>query len=130
MSVSEWSKPIERGGVASSVGEYSLSAVGPGPRAQRNWEMARRAGLKTVAKVQVNATWEMAIVPSIPVLDLVARHATNLSQQNVNGVMLSWSLGGYPSENLKLFQSIKPGDAAEYVVSEFARSEYGAKVGE
>ena len=130
MSVSEWSKPIERGGVASSVGEYSLSAVGPGPRAQRNWAAARRAGLKTVAKVQVNATWEMSIVPSVPVLDLVARHAVNLSQQDVNGVMLSWSLGGYPSENLKLFQSIKRGDVAEDVVSEFARSEYGERAGE
>ncbi|KPL10587.1 hypothetical protein AMJ85_05510, partial [candidate division BRC1 bacterium SM23_51] len=30
MSVSEWSKPITRGGVKSVVGEYSISAVGPG----------------------------------------------------------------------------------------------------
>lgn len=130
MSVSEWSKPIERGGVPSSVGEYSLSAVGPGPRALRNWETARRAGLKTVAKVQVNATWEMAVVPSVPVLDLVARHAENLSKQSVNGVMLSWSLGGYPSENLKLFQSIKRGDVAEDVLIKLAREEYGPKAGE
>jgi hypothetical protein len=64
------------------------------------------------------------------VLDLVARHATNLLEQDVDGVMLSWSLGGYPSENLKLFQSIKQGDVAEDVVSEFARNEYGDKVGE
>lgn len=130
MSVSEWSKPIERGGVASSVGEYSLSAVGPGPRALRNWELARRAGLKTVAKVQVNATWEMAVVPSVPVLDLVARHAENLSKQSVNGVMLSWSLGGYPSENLKLFQSIGRGDVADDAVMELAQKEYGPKAGE
>ena len=129
MSVSEWSKPIERGGVKSSVGEYSLSAVGPGPRALRNWEYARRAGLKTVAKVQVNATWGMAIVPSVPVLDLVARHATNLSQQSVNGVMLSWSLGGYPSENLKLFQSIGQGNTSKDAVLELARAEYGDKAG-
>lgn len=127
MVVSEWGMPIERGGVKSHIGEYSLSAVGPGPRALRNWEFARKAGLKTVAKVQVNATWEMAAVPSVPVLDLVAQHAENLSGQDVNGVMLSWSLGGYPSENLKLFQSFRRGDTADDAVVRLAHSEYGDK---
>ena len=128
MSVSEWSKPIERGGVTSKVGEYSISTVGPGPRALRNWEFARRAGLKTVAKVQVNSTWEMSVVPAIPALDLVAQHAENLSQQSVNGVMLSWSLGGYPSENLKLFQSFKRGEKADDVLRDMAVAEYGQSV--
>ena len=94
MSVSEWALPIERGGVASAVGEYSLSAVGPGPRAMAHWRYAKEAGLKTVAKVQVNASWEMAVVPALPVLDLVARHAGNLAAASTDGVMLSWSLGG------------------------------------
>lgn len=125
MSVSEWSKPIVRGGVESMVGEYSISTVGPGPRAQRNWEYARQAGLKCVAKVQVNSTWEMSVVPAIPALDLIAAHAENLSHQNVNGVMLSWSLGGYPSENLKLFQSFRKDDKADDVLGELALSEYG-----
>lgn len=127
MSVSEWSKPIVRGGIESKIGEYSISTVGPGPRAQRNWEYARQAGLKCVAKVQVNSTWEMSIVPAIPALDLVASHAENLSRQNVNGVMLSWSLGGYPSENLKLFQSFRKDDKADDVLRELALSEYGEK---
>ncbi len=52
MSVSEWSLPINRGGVPTSVGEYSISAVGPGPRAKRHWELARKRGLKTFAKIQ------------------------------------------------------------------------------
>lgn len=127
MSVSEWAKPIERGGIKSDVGEYSISTVGPGPRAMRNWEYARKAGLKTVAKVQVNSTWELSIVPAIPALDLVAQHAQNLSQQDVNGVMLSWSLGGYPSENLKLFQSFNRGDNADDVLRDLATAEYGEK---
>ncbi len=127
MAVSEWGKPIERGGVKSQLGEYSLSAVGPGPRALRNWEFARKAGLKTLAKVQVNASWEMSAVPSVPVLDLVAQHAENLSKESVNGVMLSWSLGGYPSENLKLFQSFRSGDTANDAVERLAHSEYGEK---
>jgi len=104
MSVSEWSLPIKRGGIESVIGEYSISSVGPGPRATRHWEFARQAGLKTVAKVQVNATWEMSAVPYIPALERVAQHGFNLSQAGVNGLMLSWSVGGYPSANLDLFR--------------------------
>ena len=104
MSVSEWSLPIQRGGINSAVGEYSISSVGPGPRASRHWAFARQAGLKTVAKVQVNATWEMSAVPYIPALERVAQHGANLSQAGINGLMLSWSVGGYPSANLDLFR--------------------------
>lgn len=125
MSVSEWSLPIERGGVASQIGEYSISAVGPGPRAQRHWAIARQAGLRTVAKVQVNASWEMAVVPSVPALNLVAEHAKNLSIQHIQGIMLSWSLGGFPSENLKLFQNFRSGDNVEDALQRLAVSEYG-----
>jgi hypothetical protein len=102
MSVSEWDKPIVRGGVASNVGEYSLSAVGPGPRAQRHWAWARKRGLKTIAKVQVNCSWEMSAVPYLPVMDLIAEHCSNLSKTDIDGLMLSWSVGGYPSPNLQL----------------------------
>jgi len=111
MSVSEWSLPIERGGVKSTVGEYSLSAVGPGPRATNHWALARAAGLKTAAKVQVGATWEFSPVPYLPVMDLVAEHARNLAAAGVDGAMLSWSLGCYPSPNLEVFQAFKKGDA-------------------
>jgi CubicO group peptidase (beta-lactamase class C family) len=52
MSASEWSLPIERGGVKNTVGEYSLSAPGPGPRATAHWKLAREHGLKTAAKLQ------------------------------------------------------------------------------
>ena len=102
MSVSEWDLPIERGGVASQVGEYCLSAPGPGPRARRHWQAAKRRGLKTIAKMQINNTWELASVPYLPVMDLLAETLGNLSQESVDGMMLSWTLGGYPSENLEL----------------------------
>jgi hypothetical protein len=101
-SVSEWAKPIERGGVRTTVGEYSLSAVGPGPRALRHWQLARQRGLKTVAKVQLGTTWELSSVPFLPVLDLVADHCSNLASAEVDGLMLSWTVGSYPSPNLQL----------------------------
>jgi hypothetical protein len=127
MSVSEWSKPISRGGVASSVGEYSLSAVGPGPRAATHWALARKAGLKIVAKVQINNSWELSAVPYLPVLDLVAEHCRNLAVAGVDGMMLSWSLGGYPSPNLEVARQFGQGapPSIEAVLDAVARDRFG-----
>ena len=125
MSVSEWSLPIERGGIKSTVGEYSISSVGPGPRALEHWKMAKKAGLKTVAKIQVNASWELGCVPVIPAMELIAKHAKNLSAESINGIMFSWSVGGYPSLNLAIFQSIFNGDNTDLL--HYAKQYYGAK---
>ncbi len=107
MSVSEWSLPLHRGGVQTTVGEYSISAVGPGPRALRLWDLAKKRNLKTIAKVQVNNTWELSAIPYLPVMNLIAQHIKNLQNENVDGLMLSWSLGGYPSPNLELVKYIQ-----------------------
>ncbi|WP_236977965.1 hypothetical protein [Membranihabitans maritimus] len=127
MSVSEWAQPFHRGGVDSKVGEYSISVVGPGPRARKHWEVANEMGLNTAAKVQFNNTWELSSVPWIPVMDLIAEHAENLTQSGVDGYMLSWSLGGYPSPNLRIAQQFNqdPGLSKEKVLNEMARERYG-----
>jgi len=127
MCVSEWGKPITRGGVAGAVGEYSISAVGPGPRAQRHWALARKRGLRTLAKVQVNCTWELSAVPYLPVMNLVAQHCRNLSQAGVDGLMLSWTVGGYPSPNLELVRRFQqpPAPTVEQALSELAEARYG-----
>lgn len=124
-SVSEWSLPLDRGGVKSAVGEYSISAVGPGPRATKEWALAKARGLKTVAKVQASNTWELSAVPYLPVYDLVARHAANLAKADVDGVMLSWSLGGYPSPNLEIFQRVMGKEEPEKVLNDIARRTFG-----
>ncbi len=127
MSVSEWSKPIERGGIKTKVGEYSISVVGPGPRSQRLWSLAKERGLKTIAKVQVNNTWELSAIPYLPVMNLVANHIKNLQNENVDGLMLSWSLGGYPSPNLELVKYIQdhPLSSIENSLSKIAVDRYG-----
>ncbi|NNJ24996.1 hypothetical protein [Alienimonas chondri] len=127
MSVSEWHLPIERGGVESRIGEYSVSAVGPGPRATEQWKTARDRGLRTVAKVQVNNSWELSATPWLPVPDLVAEHATRLRDAGVDGVMLSWSLGGYPSPNLEVMNRLLTDKtaAAEDVLQQIAVDRYG-----
>lgn len=132
LSVSEWAAPFERGGVKGNVGEYSISVPGPGPRALAQWKSAREAGLKIAAKVQLNNTWELASVPWLPVGDLVARHCEALIEQNVSGLMLSWSLGGHPSPNLRIAQRFfdHAGDAAvdrESVLLTVAAERYGSE---
>ena len=97
LSVSEWDKPVHRGGVETKVQEYSMSVVGPGPRAQRNWQLAREHGLACMAKVPFNNTWEISAVPYIPVVQLVLEHCQNLTREEISGVMASWTCGGYPS---------------------------------
>jgi hypothetical protein len=106
ISVSEWDIPIERGGIANIVGEYSLSVMGPGPRATRNWGLARARGLTTIAKVQASTTWELGAVPYIPVVETAAKHAANLRDAGVNGLMLSWTLGGYPSPSFEAIMEL------------------------
>ncbi len=106
MSVSEWGMPIKRGGVETTIGEYSISTVGPGERACRRWEQARARGLRTLAKVQCGCTWELSAVPYIPAVANVAQHAANLRGRGVHGLMLGWTLGGYPSPNLEVVAEI------------------------
>ena len=127
MSVSEWELPLNRGGMQQVVGEYSISAVGPGPRALLHWKTAKEAGLKTVAKVQLNVTWEMSSVPFLPVLDLVAQHCANLARADVDGTMMSWSLGGYPSPNLQVAKRFhdNPNSDADQVLTAIAEERYG-----
>jgi len=129
MSVSEWSKPIVRGSVRSNVGEYSLSVVGPGPRALHNWKTAARYGHPTAAKVQINNTWELSTVPFLPVTFNVARHMHNLRAQNVSALMLSWSLGGYPSINLHIVREFCKAEvpSVQQALEEAAQNAYGAR---
>ncbi len=127
MSVSEWSKPINRGGIAGAVGEYSMSAVGPGPRALKHWELARKRGLKTIAKMQVNCTWELSAVPYLPVMNLVGQHCENLSKVGIDGLMLSWSVGGYPSPNLQVVREFRqrPTPTVKEALTRIAATRYG-----
>lgn len=125
MSVSEWSLPITRGGVASEVGEYSISAIGPGPRAMKHWAAARERGLPVFAKIQAGTTWELGSVPYIPVVNSVAEHAVRLREVGADGTMLGWTLGGYPSPNLRVVAEVAAGKSAEEALRIAAVAGYG-----
>lgn len=90
------------GGIETSVIDYSISLVGPGDNAKNIWKICREQNCKTMAKVQFNNTWECSTVPYIPVVDLVKKHMEGLVENKVDGLMIGWTLGGYPSMNLEI----------------------------
>lgn len=89
------------GGIEGYVRDYSMSIIGPGEKAKREWNAAKKRGLEIAAKVQINTTWECSTVPAIPVYPLVEEHIRRLRDEGVSNLMLSWTLGGYPSRNIQ-----------------------------
>ncbi|TMV45388.1 hypothetical protein FE783_29125 [Paenibacillus mesophilus] len=102
MNVSEDEMPTNIAGVAGQVIDYSISLVGPSDKSRSIWKAARANGLPAYAKVQFNNSWECSAVPYLPVFDLVREHIENLNREGVSGLMLSWTLGGYPSPTLEM----------------------------
>ncbi len=101
-SNSEAMLEFERGGVGGHVRDYSISIPGPAPLAKSVWEYARERGHQVSAKVQVNSSWECSTLPYLPVFDLIREHMMGLREGGVEHLMLSWTLGGYPSISLKI----------------------------
>ena len=47
--------------------------------------------------MQVNTSWEASTCPALPVYPLIEEHVRRLKDAGVSNIMLSWTLGGYPS---------------------------------
>lgn len=97
----------------ASLIDYSISQVGPSDRTKAIFREAKDSGHNIVAKMQINNSWECASIPYLPCFDLVWKHLQNLKALDVDGHMLSWSLGGYPSYNLSLVSHAKNGGTIE-----------------
>ncbi len=123
-SNSEEQKEFSIGGVCSKVDEYSMSIPGPAPAAKEVWDYAKKTGHEICAKVQVNVTWECSTLPFLPVFDLIREHIKGLAETDVEHLMLSWTLGGYPSFNLTVaLDCLKNPDEKKYF--ELLQKEYG-----
>ena len=61
-------------------------------------------------------------------MNLVAQHMDNLSRTGIDGQMLSWSLGGYPSPNLQLAREFSqhPTPTIEEALRHVADQRYGS----
>lgn len=117
MCVSEWGKELNIGGVENSIIDYSISNPGPSNKSRNAWKAAKERGINTIAKVQMNNSWECSAIPYLPVPYLVREHMENLKAEGVNGLFMSWTLGGYPGGNLEL---------ADCTPEELAEKYYGA----
>ena len=121
--------PFVRGGIAAKVGDYTLSVGGISEISRKNWSVAKASGHKTAAKLQVNNTWECSTVPYLPIYGKLIDMMNGLIGAEVNHIMLSWTLGGYPSPNIKLiseaFFEEKGADQIDY--DKALRIMYGEK---
>ena len=123
---------IVRGGVPMSVEEYSISTIGPSPRAQERSRQAKEFGFEYFGKIQLSTTWECGTVPFIPVPNLLARKATALRDANATGVMETWTIGSYPSPNTEAFavQNWNPDLPEREVLRRVAAKRYGPAAAE
>ncbi len=124
MCKSEDKKEFTLAGFKKQVGDYSMSVPGPSEISEKIWRYAIEKGHGIMAKVQVNNTWEMSTVPFLPVFDLVREHMENLRDVGIEHLMLGWTLGGYPSVNLKVATASMRKDS-EKAYQQVLRDEYG-----
>ncbi len=94
--MSDW----ERGGFKEVLGrtcyvdEYSFSSLGPSPRFLAQARLARRRGLRVMAKLMMGATHELAAVPYLPLYPLLAEKMARLRRAGVSGFLGCWNFGG------------------------------------
>ncbi len=105
MCVSEEDVSKNIGGFKTSVRDYSISVEGPGAYALDTWDHAHKNGHPAYAKLQLGVTWEISIVPCVPVFEKTWRHLCGIIEKGrVDGIMLGWTLGGFPSPTLRFAQ--------------------------
>ncbi len=128
MCTSEEQLDYEVAGIKNKVSDYTMSKTGPSSLSCRLWKTARETGHQTAAKIQLNNTWENSTVPYIPVYESIIRLMQNLAGEKVSHLMCSWTLGGYPSDNLSLasrffFRELSPDSIFSYDMA--LKSMYG-----
>ncbi|MEA4824624.1 MAG: hypothetical protein VB111_11015 [Clostridiaceae bacterium] len=101
-NTSEEKLSIVKAGVVSQVVDYTMSNIPPSAQSLECWQRAAETGHRTSAKVQLNTTWEGSTAPYIPVYENLLEYMRRLRDAKVENLQLSWTLGGYPSENLRI----------------------------
>ena len=94
--------PFIRGGIKGEVEDYAISVEGVSEQALKNWSYAKVHGHQTAIKLQMNDSWECSTVPYLPVYGILTTQMKSVIDLNINHLMLSWTLGGYPSPTIKL----------------------------
>ena len=98
----EESIPFSRGGIQNKVIDYSLSVEGLSEKSRQMWKWAKELGHETAVKMQINNTWECSTTPYLPVFRTLFHIMGEVAAAKIDHLLLSWTLGGYPSPNIKL----------------------------
>lgn len=114
---------IEIDGIKYTMWDYTMAYPCPSDSAKGRWACAKEAGLETAAKVQINNTWECSTTPYLPVYPYLEDHMKNLLASGVSHLMLSWTLGGYPSPNINLISKyfFTNSDTDSFYLSEYGK---------
>lgn len=123
--VSECELAIEKGGVKNQIVDYSISNPGPSEITQFMFKTAQESGLRCMAKIQTNNSWENSAAPYLPVYDLVLKHLQNLNAHGINEYMLTWTLGGYPSPMLNMVAEYSE-TPDTFCIQKWYEKQYGA----
>ncbi|HBN85032.1 MAG TPA: hypothetical protein DDZ89_14455 [Clostridiales bacterium] len=102
MCVNEEGMELDIAGYHPTAIDYTMTVPGPSKRSIDNWAIAKETGRRTLSKVQLNCTWELAALPFLPLADICDQRIRNIKEQGVEGLMLSWTLGGCDSQNLDI----------------------------
>lgn len=107
MSNSEEMLPMKVGDVEYYVLDYTVSqsARAPSPCTRKFFELCDREHRRKFAKIQLNNSWECCAAPFFPVFETNRKHLDNLLACGVDGLVLGWTLGGYPSPNMEYFNT-------------------------
>lgn len=102
-----WLCNFEHGGEKSIAGkqvgifEYALSYTGPSATFERFTEQAREMGRTVYAKLQTGTTYELSSQPWLPMPVPAINKILASRRLGVEGALLTWVLGGWPSPILK-----------------------------
>jgi len=102
-----WLCNFEHGGEKCIAGkqigifEYALSYTGPSATFERFTEQAREMGRTVYAKLQTGTTYELASQPWLPLPVPAVDKVLAARRLGVEGAMLTWVPGGWPSPILK-----------------------------
>ena len=84
--------------------------MGPCEEIKAHLPYISERGHNTWAKIQLNNTWEFSCIPYLPTFELVMEHVRRLKKLGIRGLMMSWTLGGYPSPIMHLAKELLEGE--------------------
>jgi len=105
------------------INEYSISYAGPSELFVAVMNLARKYGIKVMAKLQFGTTHELATIVSLPLLGNVFKKAEFVRKNDLEGFMGCWNFGNHQSANtmgFNYFLSNECPDSEEDALRAFA----------